>query len=79
MLRVLIIDDHPMFRMGLSAVALGDMDGIELVGEANAADEVAAADRVGPVPTSSSSTSGCPTAPVSRSTAGWPAHHPKCG
>ena len=38
-LRVLIVDDHPMFRMGLSA-ALADMDGIELVGEAERAEEV---------------------------------------
>ena len=35
MLRVLIVDDHPMFRMGLSA-ALADMDGIELVGRGRA-------------------------------------------
>ena len=32
-LRVAIVDDHPMFRMGL-AVAIGEMDGVELVGEA---------------------------------------------
>ena len=32
-LRVAIVDDHPMFRMGL-AVAIAEMDGIELVGEA---------------------------------------------
>jgi DNA-binding NarL/FixJ family response regulator len=38
-LRVAIVDDHPMFRMGL-AVAIGEMDGIELVGEADAADQV---------------------------------------
>ena len=38
-LRVLIVDDHPMFRIGLSA-ALADMDGIELVGQAERADEV---------------------------------------
>ena len=36
-----IIDDHPMFRMGL-AVALGEMDGIELVGECERSDEVEA-------------------------------------
>jgi DNA-binding NarL/FixJ family response regulator len=40
-LRVLIVDDHPMFRMGLSA-ALADMDGIELVGQAERAEEVEA-------------------------------------
>ena len=38
-LRVLIVDDHPMFRIGLSA-ALADMDGIELVGQAERAEEV---------------------------------------
>ena len=32
-LRVAVVDDHPMFRMGLAA-ALGEMDGIVLVGEA---------------------------------------------
>jgi len=40
-LRVVIVDDHPMFRMGLAA-AIDEMDGIELVGEAPRADEVAA-------------------------------------
>jgi DNA-binding NarL/FixJ family response regulator len=40
-LRVAIVDDHPMFRMGL-AVAIGEMDGIELVGEADDADKVEA-------------------------------------
>ena len=39
-LRVAIVDDHPMFRMGLAA-AIDDMDGIELVGEAQRADQVA--------------------------------------
>jgi DNA-binding NarL/FixJ family response regulator len=38
-LRVAIVDDHPMFRMGL-AVAIGEMDRVELVGEAETADEV---------------------------------------
>ena len=37
--RVAIVDDHPMFRMGL-AVAIGEMEGIELAGEAERADEV---------------------------------------
>jgi DNA-binding NarL/FixJ family response regulator len=37
--RVAIVDDHPMFRMGL-AVAIGEMEGIELVGEAERADQV---------------------------------------
>ena len=40
-LRVAIVDDHPMFRLGLAA-AIEEMDGIELVGEAQRADEVAA-------------------------------------
>lgn len=40
-LRVAIVDDHPMFRMGL-AVAIGEMEGIELVGEADEADQVEA-------------------------------------
>lgn len=40
-LRVGIVDDHPMFRMGLAA-ALAEMDGIELVGEAERAGDVAA-------------------------------------
>ena len=40
-LRVAIVDDHPMFRIGLAA-AIKEMDGIELVGEAQRADQVAA-------------------------------------
>jgi DNA-binding NarL/FixJ family response regulator len=39
-LRVAIVDDHPMYRMGLAA-AIAEMDGIELVGEAHCAAEVA--------------------------------------
>jgi DNA-binding NarL/FixJ family response regulator len=38
-LRVAIVDDHPMFRLGLAA-AIEEMDGIELVGEAQRADQV---------------------------------------
>jgi len=38
-LRVLIVDDHPIFRMGMAA-AIQEMDGVELVGEAERADEV---------------------------------------
>jgi DNA-binding NarL/FixJ family response regulator len=38
-LRVLIVDDHPMFRLGLAA-ALQEMDGVELVGQAETAAEV---------------------------------------
>ena len=37
--RVAIVDDHPMFRMGLAA-AIQEIDGIELVGEAQRADQV---------------------------------------
>jgi DNA-binding NarL/FixJ family response regulator len=40
-LRVAIVDDHPMFRIGLAA-AIKEMEGIELVGEAQRADQVAA-------------------------------------
>jgi DNA-binding NarL/FixJ family response regulator len=36
---VLIVDDHPMFRLGL-ATALQDMDEVELVGQAETAAEV---------------------------------------
>ena len=36
-----IVDDHPMYRMGL-AVAIAEMAGIEVAGEAEGADEVAA-------------------------------------
>ena len=39
-LRVVIVDDHPMFRLGLAA-AVEEMEGIELVGEAQRADQVA--------------------------------------
>lgn len=39
-LRVAIVDDHPMFRMGL-AVAIAEMAGIEVAGEAQSADAVA--------------------------------------
>ncbi|HKA83530.1 MAG TPA: response regulator transcription factor [Acidimicrobiales bacterium] len=39
-LRVAIVDDHPMFRMGL-AVAIAEMADIDVVGEAQTADEVA--------------------------------------
>jgi DNA-binding NarL/FixJ family response regulator len=38
--RVAIVDDHPMYRMGL-AVAIAEMDGIEVAGEADRAGEVA--------------------------------------
>jgi DNA-binding NarL/FixJ family response regulator len=40
-IRVAIVDDHPMFRLGLAA-AIKEMDGIELVGEAQRADQVQA-------------------------------------
>jgi DNA-binding NarL/FixJ family response regulator len=38
-LRVVIVDDHPMFRMGLAA-AVREMSGIDLVGEAERAEDV---------------------------------------
>ena len=37
LLRVALVDDHPMFRMGLAA-AIGEMDDVELVGEASDVD-----------------------------------------
>jgi DNA-binding NarL/FixJ family response regulator len=40
-IRVVVVDDHPMFRMGLAA-AIGEMDGIVLVGEGQLADDVPA-------------------------------------
>jgi DNA-binding NarL/FixJ family response regulator len=40
-IRVAIVDDHPMFRLGLAA-AITEMEGIVLVGEAEHADQVAA-------------------------------------
>ncbi len=47
-LRVLIVDDHPLFRAGLRA-AMTDADGITVVGEAETADGArAAADRLAP-------------------------------
>lgn len=36
-IRVLIVDDHPVFRMGMTAL-LTSLDGIEVVGEADSAD-----------------------------------------
>jgi len=37
--RVVIVDDHPMYRMGLAA-AIDEMEGIEVVGEAQRAGQV---------------------------------------
>jgi DNA-binding NarL/FixJ family response regulator len=39
MVRVAVVDDHPMFRMGMAA-AINEMDGIELAGEAERSDQV---------------------------------------
>ena len=39
-IRVAIVDDHPLFRLGLTA-AIAEMDSVELVGEAQRADQVA--------------------------------------
>ena len=41
-LRVLVVDDHPVFRMGMAAL-LASLDGIEVVGEAASAPEAVAA------------------------------------
>jgi DNA-binding NarL/FixJ family response regulator len=38
-LRVLVVDDHPIFRMGMAA-AIEEMEGVELVGEAERAADV---------------------------------------
>jgi DNA-binding NarL/FixJ family response regulator len=40
-LRVVIVDDHPMFRLGLAA-AIAEMEGIDLAGEATCGADVAA-------------------------------------
>lgn len=39
-LRVVIVDDHPMYRLGLAA-AIAEMEGIDLVAEATCGEEVA--------------------------------------
>jgi DNA-binding NarL/FixJ family response regulator len=39
MVRVIVVDDHPIFRLGLAA-SLGEMEDIELVGEAASGAEV---------------------------------------
>ena len=75
-LRVAIVDDHPMFRMGLAA-AIEEMDGIELVGEAQRADQVADARRRAPRPTCCCSTCACPTAPGLEVNRWLAEHHPE--
>ena len=37
-LRVVVADDHPVFREGLVAV-LGDLDGVEVVGQAESGEQ----------------------------------------
>ena len=48
-IRVVVVDDHPMFRLGMAAM-LASLDGVEVVGQADSADEayavVAGADGV---------------------------------
>ncbi len=39
-IRVIVVDDHPIFRLGL-ATSLREMDGIDIIGEASTAGEVA--------------------------------------
>ncbi|MFG2876427.1 response regulator [Streptomyces sp. NPDC048337] len=41
-LRVLVVDDHPVFRMGMSAL-LGSLAGVEVVGEASSVESAVAA------------------------------------
>jgi DNA-binding NarL/FixJ family response regulator len=41
-LHLLVVDDHPVFRMGMTAL-LGSLDGLEVVAEAESADEAVAA------------------------------------
>ena len=60
-----IVDDHPMFRMGL-AVAIAEMAGIEVAGEAQSADQVAGPGLLDDAPTSCCSTSGWATGPAWR-------------
>ena len=76
-LRVAIVDDHPMFRMGLAA-AIAEMDGIELVGEAQRADQVAAL-VAGTSPDVLLLDLRSRTAPGWRSTAGSPPTTRMCG
>ncbi len=39
MVKVIVVDDHPIFRLGLAA-SLAEMDQVELVGEAATAADV---------------------------------------
>lgn len=41
MTRLVVVDDHPVFRMGMVAL-LGSIDGLEVVGEAETADDAVA-------------------------------------
>ena len=61
--RVVIVDDHALFRAGVRA----ELDGhVEVVGEAGTVDEAVRAIARDASPTSCCSTSTCPTAAASR-------------
>jgi DNA-binding NarL/FixJ family response regulator len=58
-IRVLVADDHPLFRDGLRGL-LASRDGFEVVGEAASGEEAVAAERSKPFPTWWSWTCTCP-------------------
>ena len=61
--RVLIVDDHQLFRAGVRA-ELEPL--LEIAGEAGGVEEAVERDRGSSAPTSSCSTCTCPTAAASR-------------
>ena len=73
--RVAIVDDHPMFRMGLAA-SIGEMEGIELVGQAERAGDVAELLTETLARRACCSTCGFPTATGSTSTGRCGSTHP---